>query len=169
MSRSRTLGTLIALRRLVPALALWLAAGMAAAAPAVGDTLRLTATRLDGSRVSLDEARGRRALLVLWSPDSLAWRKSMGEFERFAASPEAANVFVLAISTNTDATGIRNFMAARKAGFPVALRGEDNLGRFDDDKLPVVLVIDREGRLLRHHAGMFISRNLRDLLAPTDQ
>jgi hypothetical protein len=101
------------LRSLGLALALALAASVSLAAPAVGEQIRLSATMTDGGRVSLEEARGRRALLALWSPSSLAWRKSMGEFERFAASSEAAAVYLLAVSVDGDAASLRDFMTTR--------------------------------------------------------
>ncbi len=157
------------LRRLGLALVLGMAASVAptvSAAPTVGERIQLTATLPDGGSVSLDDAKGRRTLLVLWSPASLAWRKSMGWLERFAASPEAAAVFLLAVSVDADAASLRDFMAARGAKLPVILRGSDNLGVLEDHRLPLLLVIDAEGRLLRHHIGMFNSKTLRELLDP---
>ena len=154
------------LRRLGLVLVLAFTASVAPAAPAVGERIQLAATLPDGGRVSLADAKGRRTLLVLWSPASLAWRKSMGEFERFTASPEAAAVFLLAVSVDGDAASLRDFMAARGAMFPVVLRGEDNLGPLDESRLPLLLVVDVEGRLLRHHIGMFTSKTLRELLDP---
>lgn len=154
------------LRLLGLALAVGLAASVTLAAPTVGEQIRLSATMVDGGRVSLDDAGGRRALLVLWSPASLAWRKSMGELERFAASPEGSAVYLLSVSIDGDAASLRQFMAARGARLPVALRGEDNLGPLEEHRLPLLLVIDAEGRLLRHHTGMFTARTLRELLEP---
>lgn len=154
------------LRLLCFALALALASPVAPAAPVVGERIRLMATVADGNRVSLDDARGRRALLVLWSPASLAWRKSMGELERFAATPEGAAVYLLAVSIDGDASSLREFMVARGATLPIALRGEDNLGTIEEHRLPLLLVVDAEGRLLRQHTGMFTARMLRELLDP---
>lgn len=136
------------------------------AAPAVGDRVSVAATLPDGKPVSLEAAQGRRALVVLWSPKSLPWRKSMGELERFAASPEAASTFLLTLSVDGDVASLREFMKARGLTFPVAMRGVDNIGPLSERQLPLLLVIDAQGRLERHHTGMFAGRTLRDLLDP---
>ncbi len=153
-------------RRLSLVLVLGLAASLAPAAPAVGERIRLVASLPDGSRISLEDARGRRTLLVFWSPASLAWRKSLGEFERFAAAPDAAAIHLITVGVDADLAGLRNFMAARGARFPFALRGEDNLGPLEEHRLPLLLVVDADGQLLRHHTGMFTGRTLRELLDP---
>ena len=166
MNASPLIRFVMPLRLLGLVLALALAVPAALAGPVIGETVRLVATMPDGSRVSLGDAKGRRSLVVLWSPASLAWRKSMGEFERFAASPEGAAVYLLAVGVDGDAASLREFMAARGARFSFALRGEDNLGPLEEHRLPLLLVIDAEGRLLRQHTGMFTARMLRDLLDP---
>lgn len=126
--------------------------------------IRVSATGLDGRPVSLADAAGRPALVMLWTPESLASRKSIGEFQRFFASPEANDWFVLAVSLADDAKALANFMAARKLDFPVAQRGQHNLGRINDDQLPVLLVFNAEGRLERSSIGLFNLTTLRALL-----
>ena len=139
--------------------------------PAMADTppaaMNLTAMRLDGSSVSLQDGRGKPALVIYWSPDSLASRKSMGELQRFADSPAGRNVFLLAISTSSDRAALQTFMVERQLKFPAALRVQDDLGEIADQNLPLLFVFDAEGRLLRRHAGMFHKSLLARLLQPT--
>ncbi len=152
----------------VLAIALGLICGMnpAGAADATAKPARLVASGSDGRPVSLADGSGRTALVVFWSPESLASRKSMHELQRFAAATENKEIFLLAVSTSLDRDKLQAFMAERKLSFPYALRGEDDLGAIDEQRLPLVLVFDAEGRLLRQHSGMFHQKTLRRLINP---
>lgn len=125
---------------------------------------RLVAMTGDGRSISLADARGRRSLVIFWSPQSLASRKSLPELQRFAAAPENRDIFLLAVSTSLDRPAVEAFVAQRKLGFPYAFRGEDELGAIDEERLPLVLVFDAEGRLLRQRDGMFHQKLLRRLI-----
>ena len=138
----------------------------AAAADAVARPARLIASGSDGRPVSLADGRGRTALVIYWSPESLASRKSMHELQRFAAAKENKDLFLLAVSTSLDRDKVQAFMTERKLSFPYAFRGEDDLGAIDEQRLPIVLVFDAEGRPLRQHAGMFHRKMLRRLIDP---
>lgn len=127
---------------------------------------RIVANGSDGRPASLEAGRGRTSLVIYWSPESLASRKSLHELQRFAAAPESRKIFLLAVSTLLDRDKVQAFMAERKLSFPYAFRGEDELGAIDEQHLPIVLVFDAEGRLLRQHAGMFHQKMLRRLIDP---
>lgn len=124
----------------------------------------LVAQRTDGSPVSLAEGRGRTALVVFWSPESLASRKSLPELQRFADSPEGKSIFVLAVSTLRDPATVRAFMAIRELNLPGGVRDDDDFGPLDERQLPLIYVFDAEGRLLRQHAGLFNLKTLRRLI-----
>lgn len=137
-------------------------AGVAATEPSLTPS-RLVAQRTDGSPVSLAEGRGRTALVVFWSPESLASRKSLPELQRFADSSEGKSIFVLAVSTLRDPATVRTFMAARELNFPNAARGDDDFGAIDEQRLPIVYVFDGDGRLQHQYAGLFNLKTLRRL------
>jgi hypothetical protein len=150
------------------ATAMSLVCGMnpAGAADAAAKPARLVASGSDGRPVSLADGRGRTALIIFWSPESLASRKSLHELQRFAAGAENKDIFLLAVSTSLDRDKLQAFMTERKLSFPYAMRGEDDFGAIDERHLPLVLVLDAEGRLLRQHAGMFHQKMLRRLIDP---
>lgn len=141
-------------------------AASAATADAVAKPARLIASGSDGRPVSLADGRGRTALVIYWSPESLASRKSMHELQRFAAAAENKDLFLLAVSTSLDREKVQAFMTERKLNFPYALRGEDDLGAIDELRLPIVLVFDGAGRLLQQHTGIFHQKMLRRLIDP---
>lgn len=128
--------------------------------------LRVEAEMLDGSRYALDDSRGSITLLSFWSPDSLASRKCIAELQRFHAAYENRGVKVLAISTTNDPALLRAFTAKRKLSLPVAMLGEHNLGAIPEDQLPIVLVLDRDGKVVASRAGLFSYRMLEVLAVP---
>ncbi len=138
----------------------------AATADAAAKPARLIASGSDGQPTSLTDGRGRTALVIFWSPESLASRKSLHELQRFAAATENKGIFLLAVSTSLDRNKVLAFMTERKLSFPYAFRGEDDFGAVDEQRLPIVLVFDTEGKLLRQHAGMFHQKILRRLIDP---
>ena len=128
--------------------------------------LRVEAQMLDGSRYSLEDGRGAITLLSFWSPDSLASRKCLGELQRFHAAYESQGVKVVAMSTVNDAAMLRTFVAKRKLSLPVAMLGEHNVGPLPEHLMPIVLVFDRDGKLVASRNGLFSYRVLEVLAVP---
>lgn len=127
---------------------------------------RLEATRLDGSRYLLNDSRGSVALVVIWSPDSLASRKSLGELQRFTTVHPAHEIDVIAVSTLDDPAKLRHFANERQLALPLAILGQTNLGPFPELSLPYILVFDRNGQLHGSHRGLFRLQTLEGLVAP---
>lgn len=125
----------------------------------------LEAKRLDGSRYALRESQGGISLLVIWSPDSLASRKSLGELERFVAVNPPPAMTVLAVSTLDDATQLRAFARARQLTLPLAILEHTNLGPFPEAGMPYILVIDHHGAVRGAHRGLFRLQTLEALTA----
>lgn len=151
------------LRMAVLAGLLFAASAFAADQPA---SIRVEAEMLDGSRYSLDDSRGSITLLSFWSPDSLASRKCIAELQRFHNDYQSRGVKVVAISTVNDAAMLRAFTAKRKLSLPVAMLGEHNVGPLAEHQMPIVLVFDRDGKLVVSRAGLFSYRMLEVLAVP---
>ena len=147
-------------------LALALAALPLAVAAQGAASVRIETEMLDGNTYSLADNRGNITLISLWSPESLASRKCIWELQRFASAYESRGVRTIAASTLNDKDALREFVAKRKLGLPVAILGEHNLGPLDEQRLPLVYVFDRDGRLQATHAGLFSLRVLEQLVAP---
>lgn len=124
------------------------------------------ADMLDGGRYALADSRGSVVLLAIWSPESLASRKSIGELERFDAAFRARGVRTVAASTLKDAAVLRDFAARRGLTVPVAILGDHDLGPLPEQHLPIVYVFDQNGRLRAMHAGLYSLRTLERLVAP---
>lgn len=146
----------LALLALLPALA----AGQQA------EPLRVEAEMLDGSPYSLAGREGGLTLLSVWSPESLSSRKCIWELQRFASAYESRGIYTLAASTLNDKSALREFIAKRKLSLPVAILGKHDLGRMDEQRMPLVYVFDSKGQLLATHAGLFSMAVLERLVAP---
>lgn len=153
--------------RLVASLLLILAGLPLLAAGEDADALPvLEVQRLDGSRQALSDSRGVVTLVVIWSPGSLASRKSLGELQRFTARHPPGEINVIAAATQGDAAQLRQFASERKLDLPLSIVGVTNLGPFPEATLPQLLVIDRDGTLLASHRGLFRLQTLEQLVAP---
>lgn len=147
-----------------------LAAGLCLGpAVAAGDAVapsHLSALRLDGRPVSLADGKGRTALVIFWSPDSLASRKSLPELQRFIDEGDHSQLFILAVSTSGEAQALESFLAGRALSLPAALRGDDDFGAQPEWQLPIAYVFDDAGRFVRRRAGLFNAKILRALTVP---
>lgn len=150
------------------ALLLLLAAAMPLIATASTDmpTVHVQADMLDGSRYTLADSRDTVVLLAIWSPDSLASRKSIGELDRFAAAYRSRGIMTIAASTLKDADALRDFRTTRALGLPIAMLGDHTLGRLPEQNLPIIYVFDRNGVLHAKRAGLVSMRVLERLVAP---
>lgn len=127
---------------------------------------QLEAKRLDGNHYVLNDSRGSVAVVVIWSPDSLASRKSLGELQRFTALHPAREINVVAVSTLDEPARLKHFASERQLALPLAILGQTNLGPFPESSLPHILVFDRNGRLHASHRGLFRLQTLESLIAP---
>lgn len=153
--------------RLVAGLLLILAGLPQLAAGEDADALPvLEVQRLDGSRQALSDSRGVVTLVVIWSPESLASRKSLGELQRFTARHPPGEINVIAAATEGDAEQLRQFASERQLDLPLSMVGVTNLGPFPEGTLPHVLVIDGDGSLRAAHRGLFRLQTLEQLIAP---
>ena len=113
----------------------------------------LEAQRLDGSRYALTDSRGIVTVVVVWSPESLASRKSLGELQRFTTLHPQGEVKVIAVSTLDAPAQLRHFANERQLALPLAIIGKTNLGPFPEPILPQVFVFDRNASCTARTAG----------------
>jgi len=126
---------------------------------------QIAAEFLDGQPYSLSTSKGSVTLVSVWSPESLASRKSIGELQRFASAYHA-RVNTLAVSTLKDADALRAFVAKRALTVPVAILADHNLGALPERHLPLVYVFDHDGKLRASSRGMFAVRHLERMVEP---
>lgn len=133
--------------------------GQAAAPPPLAE--------LSAAEVAARVARDRPAIVVLWTPDCLACRKSLTEIERFAAGPAAKGIPVRTVVPAAAYDAARELVATRG----LALKVESAAGELDAvsrrvllDK-PVAYAFARNGEIKGAHSGLLGAWILEDLVA----
>ncbi|WP_332671804.1 hypothetical protein [Aromatoleum sp.] len=131
--------------------------GLAAAAPPLAE--------LSAAGVAARIARKRPAIVVLWTPDCLACRKSLAEVERFAAGRGSNGIPVRTVVPAAAYDDARELVATRG----LALEVESAAGELDTvshrvllDK-PVAYAFGRGGEIKGAHAGLLGAWILEDL------
>jgi len=154
------------------ALLLGTAAGVAAAATAVGSpapdfTLRV----LDGPNLRLQEQRGKVVLVNFWATWCGPCRKEMPHLNRIADKYRASGLVMLGINVDDDVRNAAELASKLGVKFPVLLDTDKKVSKlYDLNSMPSTLVIDRNGRVRYLHRGYqdgyedLYDKQIRDLL-----
>lgn len=142
---------------------------------AAGETAaQFTLTDLNGKRVSLSALRGKVVFLNLWATWCAPCREEMPSMEKLYEQMRKNDGFVmLAVSQDT---GGRQLVAdyVKKHGyhFDVLLDPQNAVAdAYKITGVPETFIIDRQGRIVAHHAGAFdwsqpeIASAIKELLA----
>lgn len=136
---------------------------VAAIAPAAAATL----AEMSAAEVAGRVAQNERTIVVLWSPDCLACRKSLAEIERFAASAASKGIFVKTVVPAASYEEARELVATRG----LALEVRSAAGELDAasrrvllDK-PVTYAFGPGGEVRGARAGLLGAWTLEDLAA----
>lgn len=137
------------------------AAGSAHAGEAAAGT-RLSACdirTLAGSRIEFPAAPGLATVIVLWSPASLAARKSISELDRFHAE-HGDRVRIVAATPADDEALLHTFLRENRLRVPVGLAHGPALRPPADAQLPMLYFFDAHGELRITRSGLFRYKTL---------
>jgi peroxiredoxin len=158
--------------RVLLALVLSAAAGLASAVTAVGSpapdfTLRV----LDGPNLRLQEQRGKVVLVNFWATWCGPCRKEMPHLNRIADKYRSSGLVMLGINVDDDVRNAADVAAKLGVKFPVLLDTDKKVSKlYDLNSMPSTLVIDRSGRVRYLHRGYqdgyedLYDKQIRDLL-----
>lgn len=125
---------------------------------------------LDGRNHRLSEYRSEVVALAFWASWCGPCREQLPELERMQQARGADGLRVLSVNFDADAPATRD--AAAGLSFPVLADPGGEAGRlYDVDDLPLVVLVDREGRVRGRYEGSRaargdeLDRQLRALLA----
>jgi len=105
-----------------------------------------------GAEVTLESLRGKRTFIEFWASWCESCRQERPLLDRLrAANPRAS---MLAVATLDDEPSVRKSEAANPHGYPVLLDAQGALAEsVAIEAIPQSIVIDDQGRVLRHFRG----------------
>jgi thiol-disulfide isomerase/thioredoxin len=119
----------------------------------VGDPLKFTLTKLDGSPLKLDDHRGKVIVMNFWATWCGPCLTEMPLFEKTIAKyKNDKNVVFLAITTDEDRELVAPFLKQYKFNLPVAYAEYLN-DHFAVSSIPTTIILDSKGEISFRQAG----------------
>lgn len=111
---------------------------------------------LDQRNLRLSEYRSEVVVLNFWAPWCGKCREALRSLDALYAERREAGLQVLAVAVEGQPDNIRDYLSGINVSFPVVTDDENNAvsRAYDLGKLPLTLLIDREGNLRYMHAGV---------------
>lgn len=143
----------------------WLAAVVVVAVAAVGYVLSagggktapdVTFVKLDGSRVSMQNLRGKVVLVNFWATSCVTCVKEMPDMVATYEKYKDQGLDFVAVAMSYDPPSyVVNFTETRKLPFIVVLDSQDEASRaFGDVRLtPTTFVVDKSGKMIKRYIG----------------
>ncbi|MGH9766618.1 MAG: redoxin family protein, partial [Blastocatellia bacterium] len=119
----------------------------------IGDPLKFTLTKLDGSPLKLDDHRGKVIVMNFWATWCGPCLTEMPLFEKAIAKYKTdKDVVFLAITTDEDRELVAPFLKQYKFNLPVAYAEYLN-DHFAVSSIPTTIILDRKGEIAFRQAG----------------
>jgi len=119
----------------------------------IGDPLKFTLTKLDGSPLKLEDHRGRVIVINFWATWCGPCLTEMPLFEKIIAKyKNEKDVVFLAITTDEDRELVAPFLKQYKFNLPVAYAEYLN-DHFAISSIPTTIILDRKGEIAFRQAG----------------
>ncbi|MCG3161603.1 MAG: Thiol-disulfide oxidoreductase ResA [Acidobacteria bacterium] len=119
----------------------------------IGDPLKFTLTRLDGSPLKMEDHRGKVIVMNFWATWCGPCLTEMPLFEKTIAKyKEDKDVVFLAITTDEDRELVAPFLKQYKFNLPVAYAEYIN-DHFAISSIPTTIILDRKGEIAFRQAG----------------
>jgi peroxiredoxin len=118
-----------------------------------------TVTNVDGQAVRLSDLKGKRVIVNFWATWCVPCLEELPNFIKLRAQTSPANVVVLGLSTD-DVTTQKTFAQRNVVNYPLAILQHVPSPYQDIVKIPVTLVIDRNG-VIQH--VLFYAQDLKTL------
>jgi len=115
-----------------------------------------TATTLDDRVISLDSLRGKVALVNFWATWCLPCRVEIPALVDLQAKYRDRLIVVGVLDDGAELPAIRAFADRMRINYPIVRTSWDLEAVFSEARaLPTTYVVDRQGRVVAVHAGLF--------------
>jgi peroxiredoxin/tetratricopeptide (TPR) repeat protein len=123
-----------------------------------------TLRNMDNQNVSLSDYRGKVVLLDFWATWCGPCRAELPLFQKLMGTfKDDPSVAFITISTDITAEVVKNFCKENKYTFPV-LMDKGTTAAYGVQGIPVLFVIDQDGKIRYKHVGFDPSTNFEDLM-----
>lgn len=114
-----------------------------------------TLKTLEGKEISLSDLRGKVVLVNFWATWCPPCREEMPLFEEVYKKYKNRGFEILAISTDTSADAVKEFVKEFKVSFPVLMDDGKVSSSYGIQGLPTSFLIDREGKVIKIRLGKY--------------
>src|SRR5688572_688766 len=112
----------------------------------------LVAKGLTGENVRISEHRGEVVVVSFWSGRCNTCRAQLAALDRIARTYASAGLVVIGVNLDENTERAAEFARAQDVQFPLLIAAAPETGReYRVDRLPMLVILDREGRLRAAH------------------
>ena len=108
---------------------------------------------LDGNQIRLADQQGQVVLVDFWATWCGSCKEELPHIETFHRQYGDAGLRVLALSTDTEDEAVQPFVDRNEYTFTVLHADEAVQGAYGVEGIPVVYLVDRQGRVRWHRVG----------------
>ena len=134
--------------------------------PAPDVTLPVAANGDPGARMQLSDLKGQAVILDFWASWCGPCAIQAPILERVARRYEKKGLVVLGVNVDDPVAIAQQFAARKGLTYPIVLdAGRDASVRYDVDKLPTMVVIDKEGKVAAYLTAIVDEASLEEIIA----
>jgi cytochrome c biogenesis protein CcmG/thiol:disulfide interchange protein DsbE len=129
-------------------------------------TLPVVANGDPGARMQLAELRGRPVVLDFWATWCGPCALQAPILDRIARRHEKKGLVVLGVNVDDGPEIARAYAAKKGLSYPIVVdESRDASGRYGVDKLPSLVVIDKQGRIVAYLTGLVDEASLDEVIS----
>jgi thiol-disulfide isomerase/thioredoxin len=134
--------------------------------PAPALSLPVAANGTVGSRMSLDDLKGRAVLLDFWASWCGPCAMEAPVVDRLARRYEKKGLVVMGVNVSDPPEIVRRYAAQKGLSYPMVLDADNNVQRsYGVDKLPSLVLIGKDGNVLAFLTGLVDEASLNDIVS----
>ncbi len=121
-----------------------------------------------GARMQIEDLKGHPVVLDFWATWCGPCAAQAPILDRIARRYEKQGLIVLGVNAHDPPAKARSYAEKKGLSYPIVIdAGQEAAQRYDVQNLPSLVVIDREGRVVRYMTGLVDEASLDEIVAAT--